>query len=306
MKVSVIIPTYNGAHKISHLLQSLTQQTFKEFETIVVIDGSIDNTEEVIQNFKTKLSALKIIVQENKGRGAVRNRGAKEASGELFIFFDDDMIPLNNCVEKHIKHHHKFKNSICTGDLKEDSSKAKTDIQKYKAFISGEWSKTLANYIEKPLSKERIFITAANFSIPKNLFWNLNGFDENLNDIEDFDLAVRAFKANIPMYYSYKAFAWHNEFITCISYIKRQRQYYVAIAQLERIKSKLYDEFNKKRIIMPVGIKKLIYKFVSKTFFIWSVDHFNWLLVLPKKIRYRIYDAIIMANGVFYPEKVKL
>lgn len=306
MKVSVIIPTYNGAHKISNILQALTQQTFTDFETIVVIDGSTDNTQEVIESFKNKLPHLKVIVQENKGRGAVRNRGAKEANGDLFVFFDDDMIPLNNCIEEHIKHHQKFPNTINTGDLAEDSSKCKTDIQKYKAYISAQWSKTLTNFIDKPLKKERIFITAANFSIPKKLFLDLNGFDENLNDIEDFDLAVRAFKANIQMYYCYGAFAWHNEYITCQSYIKRQRQYYIAIAQLEKTKPELYREFDDKKVILPTGFKKIIFKLFANRFWIWSVDKCNWLLIIPKKLRYKIYDLTITSNGVFYPTQIYL
>ncbi|MES2838444.1 MAG: glycosyltransferase [Bacteroidota bacterium] len=304
MKVSVIIPTYNGAHKISNILQALTQQTYTDFETIVVIDGSTDNTQEVIESFKNKLPHLKVIVQENKGRGAVRNRGAKEANGDLFVFFDDDMIPLNNCIEEHIKHHQKFPNTINTGDLAEDSTKCKTDIQKYKAYLSGVWSKTLSGYIGKPLKKERIFITAANFSILKNTFETLNGFDENLNDIEDFDLAVRAYKANINMYYSYNAFAWHNEYITCQSYIKRQRQYSIAIDQLEKNKPELYSEFQSTKIKTPKGLKYLIFLFFAANFWIWTIDKCNWLIILPKKLRYKIYDLTITSNGVFFPNKI--
>jgi glycosyltransferase involved in cell wall biosynthesis len=82
MKVSVIISTYNGAHKISDLLDNLVKQTIRDFEVIVVIDGSTDNTLSVVESYMNSFATIRTIWQKNSGRSKVRNQGAKEAVGE--------------------------------------------------------------------------------------------------------------------------------------------------------------------------------------------------------------------------------
>src|SRR6187397_1060160 len=98
MSTSVIIPTYNGAHKVVNVLRALEQQTHLPDEVVVVIDGSTDNTAELLRTNTFKLPSLRIIEQPNGGRAQVRNRGAKEASQDLLIFFDDDMRPVPQSV----------------------------------------------------------------------------------------------------------------------------------------------------------------------------------------------------------------
>ena len=84
--VSVIIPTYNGKQRIGNVLESLVKQTYHDFEILILIDGSTDGTGEYLQqnNFGSELA---IYSQENKGRAAIRNKGAKKASGHLLLFF---------------------------------------------------------------------------------------------------------------------------------------------------------------------------------------------------------------------------
>ena len=87
VKVSVIIPTYNEEKDIFNCLKSLESQTLKNFEIIVVDDGSKDKTREVVKKFKK----VKLIEGEHKGPGFSRNLGAKQARGEILILIDADM-----------------------------------------------------------------------------------------------------------------------------------------------------------------------------------------------------------------------
>jgi len=90
-KVSVIIPTYNRAHLIGRAIQSVLNQTYQDFELIVVDDGSTDNTNEVIKEFSQKDKRILYIKHDkNKGGSAARNTGIKAARGEYIAFQDSD------------------------------------------------------------------------------------------------------------------------------------------------------------------------------------------------------------------------
>src|SRR5271165_6482473 len=88
-KVSVVIPTYNAPNLLCETLESVFEQTFGDFEVIVVNDGSSDNTLERLQEFSAD-SRLRVISQANGGIGAARNRGIADARGEYIALLDHD------------------------------------------------------------------------------------------------------------------------------------------------------------------------------------------------------------------------
>lgn len=90
---SVIVPTYNHTHFIGETIESVLNQTFKDFELIIVDDGSTDNTKEVINKYLSD-SRVKYIYQENKERGAARNTGGRWAEGMYLNFLDSDDLLL--------------------------------------------------------------------------------------------------------------------------------------------------------------------------------------------------------------------
>lgn len=90
--VSVIIPTYNGAHYICDAVKSVLNQTFKEFEILVIDDGSTDNTKSLLEAW-IKEGAIKYIYQSNKGLSGARNTGIQQAQGLYLKFLDcDDLL----------------------------------------------------------------------------------------------------------------------------------------------------------------------------------------------------------------------
>jgi len=90
MLFSIIIPTYNRADFLLPALQSVQTQTYKDFEVVVVDDGSTDKTKELIANLAKGDNRIKYIYQQNAERGAARNNGFKNASGDFVVFFDSD------------------------------------------------------------------------------------------------------------------------------------------------------------------------------------------------------------------------
>lgn len=293
MKVSVIVPTYNGAHKILSILNALTNQTCRNYELLIVIDGSTDNTYQLLDKLPKR--DFKILNQKNKGRAAVRNKGAWESTGDLLIFFDDDMRPTENCIHEHVQHHKKFSNSILGGAQIDDPKKATSSFQKYKCYLSNKWVSHLVNNSEA-LSLENLHLTAANFSIPKSLFLQLEGFDETLKDNEDFDLALRAYKRGINIFYNHNAFAWHDDFPTCEKFIKRQLEYKKFHKFVLLNKADLYGDvvrFNEKK--NAKGIRELFYSFWKLDFWPSLVDK-NFFSFLPLKAQFKIYNWIVFAN----------
>ena len=90
--ITVIIPVYNEEDEILDCLESLGQQTLRDFEIIVVDDGSSDGTLKRLKNVTAITPAIKLLTQNHKGPGAARNLGAKEAKGNILVFVDADMI----------------------------------------------------------------------------------------------------------------------------------------------------------------------------------------------------------------------
>ena len=104
-KISIIIPTYNRAHLISETLISISNQTFANWECIIVDDKSNDNTIKIVESFLLD-SRFKFFVRSDahrKGANSCRNIGLEKSTGNLILWFDSDdiLIPkaLEVCVE---------------------------------------------------------------------------------------------------------------------------------------------------------------------------------------------------------------
>jgi glycosyltransferase involved in cell wall biosynthesis len=97
-KVSIVIPAYNAERHIEKCLLSLENQTFRDFETIVVDDGSTDGTREIASRYARVIDSA-----DNLGVGAARNLGAREASGEILAFTDADVVLPGYWIEKIVR-----------------------------------------------------------------------------------------------------------------------------------------------------------------------------------------------------------
>jgi glycosyltransferase involved in cell wall biosynthesis len=104
---SLIIPIYNRPTELDELLESLTQQQFKNFEVIVLEDGSKDPCKHIVDKYAQQLS-IRYVLKENSGQGFTRNLGFSLAQGDYFIVFDSDcIIPPQylQTVEEYLNHH---------------------------------------------------------------------------------------------------------------------------------------------------------------------------------------------------------
>jgi len=187
--VSVIIPTYNRAHLIGRAIQSVLNQTYQDFEVIVVDDGSTDNTEEVIKEFQRKDERIKYIKHEkNKGGSAARNTGIKAARGKYIAFQDSDDEWLPEKLEKQMQ---VFENApaevgvVYTGFWRIKGNK--------KTCIPSSNIKGKRGDIHKILLR-RNFIALPTVVVKKTYFRKAGMFDERLPRLQDWELFIRISK----------------------------------------------------------------------------------------------------------------
>lgn len=216
--ISIIIPSFNGRERLQRLLPKLASIAEECIEVIIVIDGSEDGSLELITRSFPSMSP---IWRANGGRAAARNSGARATSSDLIIFLDDDCIPDDQFINEHSIHHEKHPNSIATGPQISPLG-MKTEFEKYRHAKSLEFSNSLLELEEISHLK---FLTAANMSVPRILFEKLGGFNEELTDCEDYDLAIRAASKSIAIYYLPTAPVIHDDRLNIRSYISRMASY---------------------------------------------------------------------------------
>lgn len=111
MMITVFTPTYNRAYRLSALYESLCKQTCKDFEWLIVDDGSTDNTEELVRPWLQETSfSIRYIKQVNGGKHTAINRGVKEAKGELFFIVDSDDVVIEEAVYYIVQKYNIIKN----------------------------------------------------------------------------------------------------------------------------------------------------------------------------------------------------
>ncbi len=98
-KFSIVVPSYNRAYILGRLFESLVEQTYRDFEVLLIDDGSTDNTEEVCCSYQEKLN-IRYFKKENGGKHTALNVGIEKAEGEYFIILDSKSRLLPNALER--------------------------------------------------------------------------------------------------------------------------------------------------------------------------------------------------------------
>ena len=101
-RISVIIPTYKRADMIGYVLEALQQQSYRDFEVLVVLKPSGDGTEKLLESYEEKLTLRTILQKEGYFTDAL-NLGLKSAEGDIIAFLDDDAIPQKDWLQNHLK-----------------------------------------------------------------------------------------------------------------------------------------------------------------------------------------------------------
>ncbi len=199
--VSVIIPAYNASEWISETLDSILSQSFKDYEIIVVNDGSTDNTVEVVECF---MNRVKCISKLNGGQASARNIGIKEGKGKYVAFIDSDDLWAPDKLYLEVGLLEKSKLKWVYSDAIAFDSKKRTNLYKY-----SEVQRHYEGDILEPLFKS-CFIPSPTPIVEKSVFANIGLFNENSNmrNREDWDMWLRI-AAVYPIAYVPKPLAYY-------------------------------------------------------------------------------------------------
>ena len=180
-KVSIIIPVYNCELYIAQAIESVLNQTYTDYEIIVINDGSTDNTHQVLQPYMKK---IRYFSQENKGLSATRNQGIKMAKGKLISLLDADDLFL----------YYKLQEQVANFDAQPNiglvQSGWRVVNEKGEKIQDVEpWHKSPELDLVSWLKWKATNPSAMMFR--KEWLEKVNGFNENLRRLEDFDIVIR-------------------------------------------------------------------------------------------------------------------
>ncbi len=179
--VSVIIPVYNREKFIERAINSVLKQTYRNFEIIVVNDGSNDNTANILQKYATKIRIMTLPV--NKGVSYARNIGIRYAMGEYVAFLDSDDEWLENKLEEQIAYvnRHKQIKILQTEEIWIRNGKRVNPLKKHKKYEGYIYPKCLPLCIISPSS----------VLIKREILKKVGWFDTSFPACEDYELWLR-------------------------------------------------------------------------------------------------------------------
>ena len=212
---SVIIPVYNRPDEVRELLESLSKQTLKDFEVLLIEDGSVNRCDTVAQEFDKDLNIC-YFYKENSGRSLTRNYGMERASGEYLIFFDSDCIIPERYFE------------IVKARLEEDyvdcfggPDAAHTSFSNLQKAISYSMTSffTTGGIRGGKKGMEKLTPRTFNMGFSKEVYKRAGGFKDMFG--EDIDLSLRIQKAGFHTVLIRDAFVYHKRRVSFRSFYRQ-------------------------------------------------------------------------------------
>lgn len=204
MKYSIIVPVYNRPDEVDELLESLCKQSFKDFEVIIVEDGSLVNCKDVCSKYMERLN-MKYFMKQNSGPGLSRNYGAERSSGEYLIVLDSDVVLPEGylqAVEDELQR--QPADAFGGPDRAHDSF---TDTQKAISYSMTSFF-TTGGIRGGKKKLDKFYPRSFNMGIRRESYMKLGGFSK-MRFGEDIDFSIRIFKAGYKCRLFPEAWVWH-------------------------------------------------------------------------------------------------
>lgn len=285
MKYSFIIPVYNRPDEVDELLNSLTRQTLRDFEVVIVEDGSAVPCKEIVDQYADRL-AICYYYKENSGPGQTRNYGVKRANGEYMIILDSDCIIPEGYLEAVEEELVREKADAFGGpDRAHDSF---TDVQKAINYAMTSFF-TTGGIRGGKKKLDKFYPRSFNMGVRKEVYQALGGFSK-MRFGEDIDFSIRIFKGGYVCRLFPEAWVWHKRRTDLKKFFKQVHNSGIARINLY----KKYPESLKLVHMLPavftLGVVFLLLLFMVGL----GLMAFNWLGIMASAVE----DASMLHVGV--------
>lgn len=204
MLFSILVPVYNRPNEVQELLESLTKQSFTDFEVVIVEDGSSLKCEEVCSSFADKMN-IQYFFKENSGPGQTRNYAAERAQGDYFLILDSDVILpadyLKNTADELAR---EYADAFGGPDAAHESF---TDLQKAISYSMTSFF-TTGGIRGGKKKMDKFYPRSFNLGVKAEVFRALGGFSD-MRFGEDIDFSIRIFKGGYQCRLFPESWVWH-------------------------------------------------------------------------------------------------
>ena len=205
MKYSIIVPVYNRPDEVDELLESLTKQTLKDFEVIIVEDGSIKPCKDVCEKYANILD-LHYYAKENSGPGQSRNYGAERSNGEWLIILDSDVVLPEDYLEA-VEKSLASSTSIAAWGGPDAAHPSFTPVQKAISYSMTSFF-TTGGIRGGKAKLDKFYPRSFNMGIRRDVYLKLEGFTK-MRFGEDIDFSYRIVEAGYMPRLFPEAWVWH-------------------------------------------------------------------------------------------------
>lgn len=205
MKYSIIVPVYNRPDEVDELLESLTKQTLKDFEVIIVEDGSIKPCKDVCEKYANILD-LHYYAKENSGPGQSRNYGAERSNGEWLIILDSDVVLPEGYLEA-VENSLASSTSIEAWGGPDTAHPSFTPVQKAISYSMTSFF-TTGGIRGGKAKLDKFYPRSFNMGIRRDVYLKLEGFTK-MRFGEDIDFSYRIVEAGYMPRLFPEAWVWH-------------------------------------------------------------------------------------------------
>lgn len=241
-KLSIVIPTFNRASTLARTLDHIESQTVstESYEVIVVDNASTDDTRTVLEAKSRKYFNLKFLFQAKPGAAATRNAGLRQATGDVVLFIDNDIIAEPDLIERHLAYHNEFPRSAVIGNVIAPWNDSVDPFLRYLRHRGIYNPYTIAS---GPLDFS--YYHTGNVSTPRSLLLEAGGFNEDffLYGMEDIELGYRLERLGARMINGERARATHQYFPTYEEFIDRCEQAGYSLGKLIELHPALEKRF---------------------------------------------------------------
>ena len=307
MKYSIIVPVYNRPDEVDELLQSLCTQQEKDFEVIIVEDGSQAPCEDVCRKYQDRLD-LKYFMKPNSGPGQSRNYGAERAQGQWLIVLDSDVVLPDGYLAAVSERLHLSSSTpdIAAWGGPDAAHPDFTPVQKAISYAMTSFFTTGGIRGGKGKKLDKFYPRSFNMGIRREVYSELGGFSK-MRFGEDIDFSYRIVEAGYKTALLPEAWVWHKRRTDLKKFFRQVYNSGIARINLEKRHPGTMKLVHLLPTVFTLGVIALVLISAVGRLLMYYVDNDEWRwLCLTPWLPILLYSGIIFVDSSLKNKSLKV